>query len=56
VEEDVKDRACDMRERRVLHVGYWWESQEERDLDWIDLTQDRALVNMVINLRVPLNV
>jgi hypothetical protein len=64
-----------------MHIGYWWESQKERDYwedqdvgewtilkwildrtgwdggDWIDLAQDRdqwrALVNTVINLRVP---
>jgi hypothetical protein len=66
---------------RGMHMGYWWESQKERDhwedrveewvdnikidlsekgwdgMDWIDLTQDRdqcrALVNTVMNLRVP---
>jgi hypothetical protein len=63
-----------------MHIGYWSESQKERDhyedqdtggwiilkwiletgwggMDWIDLTQDggqwRALVNTVMNLRVP---
>jgi hypothetical protein len=63
-----------------MHIGYWWESQMERDhwedqgvgewtvlkwilergwdgMDWIDLAQDRdhwrALVNTVVNLRVP---
>jgi hypothetical protein len=57
-----------------MHVGYWWESQKERDHwedqevdgwtilkllldDWIDMAQDReqwrALVNTVLNLRVP---
>jgi hypothetical protein len=64
-----------------MHIGYWWESQKERDckedqdvcgltnikvdlreigwddMNWIDLAQDRdqwrALVNTVMNLRVP---
>jgi hypothetical protein len=64
-----------------MHVGYWRESQKERDslgrpkrrwvnnikihlrervwndMDWIELAQDRdqwrALVNTVMNLRVP---
>jgi hypothetical protein len=51
-----------------MHIGYWWESQKERDhwedqdvgwdgVDWIDIAQDRdqwrALVNTVFNLRVP---
>jgi hypothetical protein len=54
--------------RRGMHIGYWWESQKVRDhwedqhvgwdgMDWIDLAQDtdqwRALVNTVMNLRVP---
>jgi hypothetical protein len=64
-----------------MHIGYWWESQKERDhwedqdvggwtilkwilerwdgINWIDLAQDRdswrALVNAVMNLRIPLN-
>jgi hypothetical protein len=62
-----------------MNMGYWWESQKERDhwedqdvggwtilkwildgwdgVDWMDMTQDkgqwRALVNTVLNLRVP---
>jgi hypothetical protein len=44
-----------------MHMGYCWESQKERDhwdgMDWIDLAQDMdqwmALVNTVMNLRVP---
>jgi hypothetical protein len=51
-----------------MHIGYWWESQKENikedlreirwdSMDWIDLAQDkdkrRALVNTVMNLRVP---
>jgi hypothetical protein len=51
-----------------MHIGYWWESQKVRDhwedldigwdgVDLIDLAQDRdqwrALVNTVMNLRVP---
>jgi hypothetical protein len=64
-----------------MHIGYWWESQKERDhwedkdvggwtilkwilreigrdgVDWMDMAQDRdqwrALVNTVLNLRVP---
>jgi hypothetical protein len=67
--------------RRGMHIGYWSESQTERDhwehldvggwtilkwilreigwdgMDWIDLAQDRdqwrALLNTVMNLRVP---
>jgi hypothetical protein len=64
-----------------MHIGYWWQSQKERDhwedqyvdwvnnvkmdireigwdgVNWIDMFQDRdqwrALVNTVLNLRVP---
>jgi hypothetical protein len=48
-----------------MHIGYWWVDNVKMDLmeigwdgmDWIDLAQDgdqwRALVNMVMNLRVP---
>jgi hypothetical protein len=65
--------------KKILHIGYWWESQKERDhwedqdvggwailkwilerwdgVDWIDIARDRdqwrALVNTVLNLRVP---
>jgi hypothetical protein len=51
-----------------MRIGYWWESQKERDnykdlleigwggVHWIGLAQDRdkwrALVNAVMNLRV----
>jgi hypothetical protein len=53
-----------------MHIGYWWEARrnetilkwilERRDgVDWMDMAQDRAqwraLVNTVLNLRVPLN-
>jgi hypothetical protein len=51
-----------------MHIGYLWESQKERahwedqeigwdGVDWIDIPQDRdqwrALVNTVLNVRVP---
>jgi hypothetical protein len=52
-----------------MHIGFWWETRKEREnkmnlreiglggMDWIDLAQDRdqwrALVNTVMNLRVP---
>jgi hypothetical protein len=53
--------------RRGTHIGFWWESQKEREdnirmdlreigwggMDWIDLAQDRDLVNSVMNLRIP---
>jgi hypothetical protein len=67
--------------RRGMHIGYWWQSQKERDhwedqdvgewtilewilreirwdgVDWMDVAQDRdqcrALLNTVLNLRVP---
>jgi hypothetical protein len=51
--------------RRGMHMGYWWEESIRMDLgemgwggmDWMDLAQNRdqwrALVNMVMNLRVP---
>jgi hypothetical protein len=56
------------KERRGIYIGYWWESQKERDhwevqevgwgdMDWIDLAEDRdhwrALVNTIMNLHVP---
>jgi hypothetical protein len=53
-----------------MHIGYWWESQKERD-HWeeqdvggwtvlirgrmLDRDQWRALVNTLMNLRVPYN-
>jgi hypothetical protein len=52
--------------RRGMRIGYWWEGEKERmDLReigwdgvyWIDVARDRdqwrALVNTVMNLRVP---
>jgi hypothetical protein len=44
--------------------GHGWEDTTEMDLretvwggmDWIDLAQDRALVNTIMNLRVSQNV
>jgi hypothetical protein len=52
--------------KRGMHIEFWWESRKERDhyedidvggMVWIDLAHDkdqwRALVNTVINLRVP---
>jgi hypothetical protein len=75
---DEMGRACSTNGGTGMHIGYWWESQNERDhyedqdivgrkiLKWIldkmgwyglDLVQDRdqwrALVNTVMNLRVP---
>jgi hypothetical protein len=31
VKEDEMGRACSTRERRGMHIGYWWEIQKERD-------------------------
>jgi hypothetical protein len=31
VKEDVMGRACSTNGGRGMHVGYWWESQKERD-------------------------
>jgi hypothetical protein len=48
--------------RTGMHIGFWWEDNIKIDLresgmDWIDLVWDRdqwrALVNTVMNLRVP---
>jgi hypothetical protein len=53
------------RMRPLRRPGYRWENNNKMnlreigwgDIDWVDLAQDRdhwgALVNMVINLRVP---
>jgi hypothetical protein len=53
------------RVRRVTRMGYWWVDNIRMDLgevgwgavDWIGLSQDRnrwrALVNLIMNLRVP---
>jgi hypothetical protein len=50
---------------RGIHTGFWWKNNNKinlrklgwSDMDWIDLAQDgdqrKALVNMVMNLRVP---
>jgi hypothetical protein len=32
--------------RRVMHIGYWWESQKE-----IDRTRHRCVDNIIMNLR-----
>jgi hypothetical protein len=29
--EDEMGRACSTKGRREMHIGYWWESQKERD-------------------------
>jgi hypothetical protein len=29
--EDEMDRACSTNGEKEMHVGYWWESQKERD-------------------------
>jgi hypothetical protein len=29
--EDEIGRACSTNGRRGMHIGYWWESQKERD-------------------------
>jgi hypothetical protein len=31
VKEDEMGRACSTNGERGMHIGYWWESQEERD-------------------------
>jgi hypothetical protein len=69
-------RACSTNGGEEECIGYWRESQKERDnwedqknitmdlgemgwdgVDWIDMAQDmdqwRALVNMVLHIRVP---
>jgi hypothetical protein len=47
-----------------MHIGYWWESQKERDhkedqdlreigwniVDWIDLAQDRDHWRALVNM------
>jgi hypothetical protein len=51
--------------KRGMHIEYWWVDNIKMDLreigwdavDWTDMAQDRdqwrALVNTVLNLRVP---
>jgi hypothetical protein len=31
VKKDEMDRACRKHGERGMHIGYWWESQTERE-------------------------
>jgi hypothetical protein len=31
VKDDEMGRVCSMNEKKRMHIGYWWESQKERD-------------------------
>jgi hypothetical protein len=44
VKEDEMGMACRMHGRKGMHVGYWWESHEERRNHYEDIDVCKRII------------